>query len=90
MADAPDDLGETHRVVLLNDDLTPMEFVVYVLELVFGLDREAATKTMLEVHQHGSAVVGVFSQSVAEAKAAEVLDLARRHQRPLQCVVQGA
>jgi ATP-dependent Clp protease adaptor protein ClpS len=77
-----------YRVLLLNDDYTPMEFVVYVLERHFNKSREDATRIMLHVHQHGVGVCGVFTYEVAETKVAQVTDLARRHQHPLQCTME--
>jgi ATP-dependent Clp protease adaptor protein ClpS len=77
-----------YRVLLLNDDYTPMEFVVYVLERFFQKSREEATTIMLHVHQHGVGVCGVFPYEVAETKVAQVLDLARRHEHPLQCTME--
>mgnify|MGYP006158870671 CR=1 FL=1 len=74
-----------YQVVLLNDDYTPMEFVVHVLERFFGKGREEATRIMLHVHQNGVGVCGVFPIEVAETKVAQVMDLAREHQHPLQC-----
>ena len=74
-----------YRVLLLNDDYTPMEFVVLVLEHFFNKSREEATRIMLHVHQHGVGVCGVFPLEVAETKVAEVMDLAREQQHPLQC-----
>ncbi|MDX2277589.1 MAG: ATP-dependent Clp protease adapter ClpS [Hyphomonadaceae bacterium] len=77
-----------YRVLLLNDDYTPMEFVVYVLERFFNKTREEATTIMLHVHQHGVGVCGVFTYEVAETKVAQVLDLARRSEHPLQCTME--
>jgi ATP-dependent Clp protease adaptor protein ClpS len=77
-----------YRVLLLNDDYTPMEFVVYVLERFFNKSREDATRIMLHVHQHGVGVCGVFTYEVAETKVAQVVDTARRHQHPLQCTME--
>lgn len=77
-----------YRVLLLNDDYTPMEFVVYVLERFFNKTREEATRIMLHVHQHGVGVCGVFTYEVAETKVAQVVDAARRHQHPLQCTME--
>ncbi|MGQ0532926.1 MAG: ATP-dependent Clp protease adapter ClpS [Caulobacteraceae bacterium] len=77
-----------YRVLLLNDDYTPMEFVVYVLERFFQKSREEATTIMLHVHQNGVGVCGVFTYEVAETKVAQVLDLARRHEHPLQCTME--
>ena len=77
-----------YKVLLLNDDYTPMEFVVYVLERFFQKNRDDATTIMLHVHQHGVGVCGVFTYEVAETKVAQVLDLARRHEHPLQCTME--
>jgi ATP-dependent Clp protease adaptor protein ClpS len=77
-----------YRVLILNDDYTPMEFVVYVLERFFNKSREDATRIMLHVHQHGVGVCGVFTYEVAETKVAQVVDTARRHQHPLQCTME--
>src|ERR1700754_3635255 len=77
-----------YRGLLLNDDYTPMEFVVYVLEPFFYKSREDATRIMLHVHQHGVGVCGVFTFEVAETKVAQVIDAARRTQHPLQCTME--
>jgi ATP-dependent Clp protease adaptor protein ClpS len=77
-----------YKVLLLNDDYTPMEFVVHVLERFFGLTHQQAFEIMLTVHKKGLAVVGVFSFEVAETKVAQVMDFARRHQHPLQCTME--
>ena len=77
-----------YRVLILNDDYTPMEFVVHVLEHFFNKDREAATQIMLHVHQHGIGECGVFTYEVAETKVTQVMDFARKHQHPLQCVME--
>ncbi len=74
-----------YKVLLLNDDFTPMEFVVHVLERFFGMNQTQAIELMLTVHKKGVAVVGVFAFEIAETKVAQVMDLARRHQHPLQC-----
>ena len=76
------------RVILLNDDYTPMEFVVLILERFFGLNHAQAFEIMLTVHKKGLAVVGVFSYEIAETKVAQVMDFARRHQHPLQCTME--
>lgn len=76
------------RVVLLNDDYTPMEFVVYVLEKFFGLDQQSAVQVMLHVHQKGVGVCGVFSYEVAETKVTQVIDFARVNEHPLQCTME--
>ena len=77
-----------YKVLLLNDDYTPMEFVVHVLERFFGMSHAQAFDLMLTVHKKGVAVVGVFSFEVAETKVAQVMDFARRHQHPLQCTME--
>jgi ATP-dependent Clp protease adaptor protein ClpS len=77
-----------YKVLLLNDDYTPMEFVVHVLERFFGLTHAQAFEIMLTVHKKGVAVVGVFSHEVAETKVAQVMDFSRRHQHPLQCTME--
>ena len=77
-----------YKIMLLNDDYTPMEFVVHVVERFFGLDHAQAFEIMLTVHKKGLAVVGVFSAEVAETKVAQVMDFARRHQHPLQCTME--
>ncbi len=77
-----------YKVLLLNDDYTPMEFVVHVLERFFGMNHSQAFEIMLTVHKKGVAVVGVFSFEVAETKVAQVMDFARRHQHPLQCTME--
>ena len=77
-----------YKVMLLNDDYTPMEFVVHVLERFFGLTHAQSFEIMLTVHKKGLAVVGVFSFEVAETKVAQVMDFARRHQHPLQCTME--
>ncbi|MEO0677295.1 MAG: ATP-dependent Clp protease adapter ClpS [Pseudomonadota bacterium] len=77
-----------YKVLLLNDDYTPMEFVVMVLERFFGMTHAQAFELMLTVHKKGVAVVGVFSHEIAETKVAQVMDFARRHQHPLQCTME--
>lgn len=77
-----------YKVLLLNDDYTPMEFVVSVLERFFGMSHAQAFEIMLTVHKKGVAVVGVFSHEIAETKVAQVMDFARRHQHPLQCTME--
>jgi len=79
-----------YKVVLLNDDFTPMEFVVEVLETFFGMDREQATRVMLHVHTRGKGVCGIFTRDVAETKVAQVNDYARSHQHPLLCSMEEA
>jgi len=77
-----------YKVMLLNDDYTPMEFVIHILERFFGLDHAHAFEIMLTVHKKGLAVVGVFSYEIAETKVAQVMDSARRNQHPLQCTME--
>ena len=77
-----------YRVLILNDDYTPMEFVVHVLEKFFQKDVEAATKIMLHVHHHGIGECGIFTYEIAETKVTQVMDFARKHQHPLQCVME--
>lgn len=79
-----------YRVLLLNDDYTPMEFVVHVLERFFNKNREEATEIMLSVHRRGVGVCGVFTFEVAETKVSQVMDFARQHQHPLQCTLEKA
>jgi ATP-dependent Clp protease adaptor protein ClpS len=74
-----------YKVLMLNDDYTPMEFVVHTLERFFNKSREEATRIMLHIHQRGVGVCGVFTYEVAETKVAQVMDFARQHQHPLQC-----
>ena len=77
-----------YRVLLLNDDYTPMEFVIQVLERFFQKAREEATRIMYHVHQHGVGECGVYTFEVAETKVTQVMDFARKHQHPLQCVME--
>ena len=77
-----------YKVLMLNDDYTPMEFVVHVLERFFGMTHAQAFEVMLTVHKKGVAVVGVFTHEVAETKVGQVMDFARRHQHPLQCTME--
>jgi ATP-dependent Clp protease adaptor protein ClpS len=77
-----------YKVLLLNDDYTPMEFVVQVLERFFNKGREEATRIMLHVHQKGVGICGVYTYEVAETKVAQVMDFARQHQHPLQCTME--
>ena len=77
-----------YRVLILNDDYTPMVFVVHVLERFFQKDRDAATRIMLHVHNHGVGECGVYTFEVAETKVTQVMDFARQHQHPLQCVME--
>lgn len=77
-----------YKVLLLNDDYTPMEFVIHVLERYFNKGREEATRIMLHVHHKGVGVCGVYTYEVAETKVTQVMDFARQHQHPLQCTME--
>jgi ATP-dependent Clp protease adaptor protein ClpS len=77
-----------YRVLLLNDDYTPMEFVVLVIMRFFGKTQDDATRIMLHVHNHGVGECGVFTYEVAETKVTQVMDFARKNQHPLQCVME--
>ena len=77
-----------YRVVLLNDDFTPMEFVVDVLESIFGMQRTPATQVMLEVHTKGKGICGVFNFEIAETKVAQVMGIAKQQQHPLLCTME--
>ena len=79
-----------YKVLLLNDDYTPMEFVVMVLESFFRMDREKATQVMLHVHTRGVGVCGVFTREIAETKVAQVNDYSRANQHPLLCTMEEA
>ena len=79
-----------YQVILLNDDYTPMEFVVDVLERIFRMDRTTATRVMLEVHTQGKGVCGVFIFEIAETKVAQVMSYARQQQHPLLCTMEEA
>lgn len=79
-----------YKVLLLNDDYTPMEFVVYVLQNFFKMGIEDATRVMLHVHQKGVGICGVFPYEVAETKVTQVIDFARKNQHPLQCTLEKA
>ena len=77
-----------YRVVLINDDYTPMEFVVHVLESIFSMERTRATQVMLEVHTKGKGVCGVYNYEIAETKVAQVMGVAQQHQHPLLCTME--
>jgi ATP-dependent Clp protease adaptor protein ClpS len=77
-----------YRVVLINDDYTPMEFVVEVLQTVFGMQRTQATRVMLEVHTKGKGICGIFSFEIAETKVAQVTNIAQQQQHPLLCTME--
>jgi ATP-dependent Clp protease adaptor protein ClpS len=81
-------LPPMYQVLLLNDDYTPMEFVVLVLQKFFGMNRERATQVMLKVHREGMGVCGVYPHDVASTKVQQVSAYARKHQHPLQCVME--
>ena len=76
------------KVMLLNDDYTPMDFVVVVLQTVFAMSREKATQVMLQVHREGMGVCGTYTREVASAKVEQVIGIARKHQHPLQCTME--
>ena len=78
-----------YKVLLLNDDFTPMDFVVQVLQEIFHMDRERATDTMLKVHNEGRAVCGIYPRDIAETKVEQVREFARANQHPLQCVMEA-
>ena len=77
-----------YKVLLLNDDYTPMDFVVVVLQTVFAMSREKATQVMLQVHREGMGVCGTYTREVAVAKVEQVINIARKHQHPLQCTME--
>lgn len=81
-------LPPLYKVLLLNDDYTPMDFVIVILQKFFGLSREKATQIMLKVHREGIGVCGVFPRDVAQTKVEQVAAFARQHQHPLQCVME--
>jgi len=81
-------LPPMYKVLLLNDDYTPMEFVVLVLQKFFGMTRERATQVMLKVHREGMGICGVYPRDVASTKVQQVASYARKHQHPLQCVME--
>jgi ATP-dependent Clp protease adaptor protein ClpS len=79
-----------YKVVLINDDYTPMEFVVHVLESFFGLDRETATRIMLEVHTRGKGICGIYTHEIAETKVEQVTNYSRENHHPLLCTMEKA
>lgn len=79
-----------YKVILLNDDYTPMDFVVHVLETFFSIDKENATRIMLDVHKHGKGVCGVFTHEIAETKVSLVNEYSRKNQHPLLCTLEKA
>ena len=79
-----------YRVILVNDDFTPMEFVVEILESVFGMERNRATRVMLEVHTKGKGICGIFTYEIAETKVAQVMGVAQQQQHPLLCTMEAS
>jgi ATP-dependent Clp protease adaptor protein ClpS len=79
-----------YKVILLNDDYTPMDFVVQILEHFFGMNREKATQVMLHIHTRGKGVCGVFTYEIAETKVAQINEFSRSHQHPLMCTMEEA
>lgn len=79
-----------YKVILLNDDYTPMDFVVQILEHFFGMNREKATQVMLHVHTRGQGICGIYTRDIAETKVAQVNEFSRRHQHPLLCTMEEA
>ena len=77
-----------YKVLMLNDDYTPMEFVIYVLESFFSMSHDEATQVMLHVHQKGVGVCGVFTYEIAETKVNQTMDLAQKNEHPLQCTIE--
>ena len=77
-----------YKVIILNDDYTPMDFVVMILERFFGMNREKATRIMLQVHTRGAGVCGIFSRDIAETKVAQVENYSRQHNHPLKCTME--
>jgi len=77
-----------YKVLLLNDDYTPMEFVVYVLQKIFNKNQEEATQIMLHIHKKGTGICGIYTYEVAEVKSKTVIDFAKQNQHPLQCTVE--
>lgn len=79
---------DLYKVLLLNDDFTPMEFVVYVLQKFFGKGAEEAARLMLDVHQNGVGICGVYTREVAETKVTQVMDFSKENEHPLRCVME--
>ena len=78
-----------YKVILLNDDYTPMEFVVHILEVFFGMDRERATRVMLNVHTQGKGICGLYTRDIAETKVSQVNDYSRQNEHPLLCTLEA-
>ena len=81
-------LPSIYKVIILNDDYTPMEFVVYTIQNVFKKSHDEATRIMLKIHTEGQGVCGMFPLEIAETKMKQVLNLAKEHQHPLQCIIE--
>ena len=81
-------LPSIYKVIILNDDYTPMEFVVYTIQNVFKKSHDEATRIMLKIHMEGQGVCGMFPLEIAETKMKQVLNLAKEHQHPLQCIIE--
>ena len=81
-------LPSIYKVIILNDDYTPMEFVVYTIQNVFKKSHDEATRIMLKIHTEGLGVCGMFPLEIAETKMKQVLNLAKEHQHPLQCIIE--
>ena len=79
-----------YKVIMHNDDFTPMDFVIMILEMFFKMEKMMATNTMYEVHRAGGATCGIFTKDVAETKASQVMEYARRHEHPLLCSIEAA
>jgi ATP-dependent Clp protease adaptor protein ClpS len=79
-----------YRVVLLNDDYTPMDFVVEILETIFGMERTGATRVMLDVHTNGKGICGIYTYEIAETKVAQVMSIAQQQQHPLLCTMEAS
>ena len=79
-----------YQVLLLNDDFTPMDFVVYILESIFRMDEDRATRVMMAVHTEGRGICGIYTRDIAASKVEQVVNLAREHQHPLVCVMEEA
>ena len=81
-------LPSIYKVIILNDDYTPMEFVVYTIQNVFKKSHDEATRIMLKIHTEGQGICGMFPLEIAETKMKQVLNLAKEHQHPLQCIIE--
>ena len=81
-------LPSIYKVIILNDDYTPMEFVVYTIQNVFKKSHDEATRIMLKIHTEGQGICGMFPLEIAETKMKQVLNLSKEHQHPLQCIIE--